>query len=316
MNREPIFLTPVFKERIWGGTRLKDEFGYDIPSDKTGECWAISAHPHGQSIVAKGPYANKTLGQLWNEHRELFGYHPAETFPLLTKILHAANDLSVQVHPDDEYARIYENGERGKTECWYVIDCDEGAEIIYGHTARTKEELKSRIARGEWDRLLKRVKVKPGDFFYVPSGTVHALGAGTLILETQQSSDTTYRLYDYDRTDQKGNKRELHLTKALDVITVPHQDAKFERKTISHAGGTVTTLIESPYFTVEKWSIEGTLERKEPYPFLLANVIDGIGTLEKDGVSHRIEKGDQFILPDKFSSFLIQGSLTLIVSRP
>lgn len=139
MNREPLFLEPVFQERIWGGTRLAEQFGYRIPSERTGECWAISAHPNGQTTVKNGPFQGKMLGELWDEHRELFGHFPSDRFPLLTKILDANDDLSVQVHPDDEYARTYENGELGKTECWYVIDCEEDAEIVFGHHARTKK---------------------------------------------------------------------------------------------------------------------------------------------------------------------------------
>jgi mannose-6-phosphate isomerase len=314
MNRHPIFLKPVFKERIWGGTRLKDEFGYNIPSDQTGECWAISAHPHGQSIVKNGPYAGITLGELWSKHRELFGHSESSTFPLLTKILHASADLSVQVHPDDDYANLHENGERGKTECWYVIDCDEGAEIIYGHTAKSKEELIDLIKQGDWKTLLKRKQVKPGDFFYVPSGTVHALGAGTLILETQQSSDTTYRLYDYDRTDANGNKRELHLKQAIDVISVPHEDAKYDQHTEVKEGGMITTLVHSPYFTIQKWEIQGTFSHPGASTFLLASVIDGSGELSKENEIHPLAKGDHFILPAQYGSFNITGNLTLIVS--
>ncbi len=194
MSREPIFLQPVFKERIWGGRALAETFGYEIPYDKTGECWAISAHPHGQSVVRDGVYAGFTLGQLWEQHRELFGNVSGDRFPLLTKILDANADLSVQVHPDDAYARVHERGELGKTECWYIIDCEEGAELIYGHHAQSKEEFRAWVEQGAWDQLLRRVKIHPGDFFFVPSGTIHALGAGTLVLETQQSSDTTYRL--------------------------------------------------------------------------------------------------------------------------
>jgi len=204
MHQEPIFLTPVFQERIWGGTKLAERFGYDIPSSQTGECWAVSAHPHGQTVVARGPFQGMTLGQLWEERRDLFGNFPSDRFPLLTKILDANADLSVQVHPDDDYAKTNEGGELGKTECWYIIDCKPGAQLIYGHYAQTKEELRAMMEAGEWDRLLRKVPIHPGDFFYVPSGTIHALCEGTLVLETQQSSDTTYRVYDYDRVDSQG----------------------------------------------------------------------------------------------------------------
>ena len=162
---QPLFLQSVMQEKIWGGTRLRDEFGYEIPSDHVGEYWAISAHPHGVSVVKNGPYAGIGLDQLYAEHRELFGDRTEPVFPLLTKILDANDWLSVQVHPDDAYGMEHE-GELGKTECWYIIAADEGAEIIYGHHAQSKEELRRMIEAKEWDDLLARVPVKAGDFFY------------------------------------------------------------------------------------------------------------------------------------------------------
>ncbi|MEO3132430.1 type I phosphomannose isomerase catalytic subunit, partial [Streptococcus mutans] len=187
---EPLFLQSQMHEKIWGGNRLRKEFGYDIPSETTGEYWAISAHPNGVSVVKNGVYKGVPLDELYAEHRELFGNSKSSVFPLLTKILDANDWLSVQVHPDNAYALEHE-GELGKTECWYVISADEGAEIIYGHEAKSKEELRQMIAAGDWDHLLTKIPVKAGDFFYVPSGTMHAIGRGIMILETQQSSDTT-----------------------------------------------------------------------------------------------------------------------------
>src|SRR5690606_31738382 len=143
-------------------------------------------------------------------------------YPLLVKILDAADDLSVQVHPNDSYAREVEGVPYGKTECWYVLSAEEGAELVLGHHAKTREELVQMMDQGEWDKLLRRIKVKAGDFIYVPSGTIHAIGKGIVILETQQSSDITYRVYDYDRRDSMGNKRELHLDRAREVTLVPH----------------------------------------------------------------------------------------------
>ncbi|GAB7170412.1 hypothetical protein TUA1478L_24080 [Lactiplantibacillus plantarum] len=163
---EPYFLKPVFHEKIWGGTKLHDDFNYDIPSDHTGECWAISAHPHGPATVENGPYAGMTLDRVWAEHRDVFGDAKGDVFPLLTKILDASEDLSVQVHPDDAYAAEHEH-ELGKTECWYVIAAEPGATMIYGHHAKTREQLAEWINNGEWNKLLRRVPVKPGDFLYV-----------------------------------------------------------------------------------------------------------------------------------------------------
>ncbi|MBS4197020.1 mannose-6-phosphate isomerase, class I [Lederbergia citri] len=316
MMKKPIFLTPQFQERIWGGTKLRTEFRYPIESDLTGECWAVSAHPNGQSIVNQGPYEGKNLGELWNEHRELFGDMEGEVFPLLTKILDANNDLSIQVHPNDEYANKHENGELGKTECWYVIDCQDDAEIIYGHTAQTKEQFIEMIENGEWNQLLRRVKVKPGDFFYVPSGTIHALCSGVLILETQQSSDTTYRVYDYDRVDQNGNKRELHIQKSIDVTTIPHQAATVKPSIEKIPGATITTFVKEKYFSVYKWEIEDSVAFHQDRPFLICSVLNGSGAIETKEGNFVIEKGTHFILPAGLGEFKIRGNVELIVSHP
>jgi len=312
---EPLFLQPVFQERIWGGTRLKEQFQYDIPSDRTGECWAISGHPNGQSVVKNGPYAGKTIGELWENHRELFGNLEGDVFPLLVKILDANADLSVQVHPDDEYAAKYENGELGKTECWYIIDCKEDAEIVFGHTAKTKEELRQQIEAGNWDELLRRVPIKPGDFFFVPSGTIHALCEGTLVLETQQSSDTTYRVYDYDRIDQNGNKRELHIEKSIDVTTVPHRDPELNITTKQIQDAQVTTFIQGEYFSVYKWDVNGKLVTENKQPFLLFSVLAGNGNLQIIDQTYSLDKGDHFILPATVKEFSLDGNLQLIVSH-
>lgn len=312
---EPLFLQPVFKERIWGGTALKEEFGYEIPNEYTGECWAISAHSNGPSVVENGPYAGLTLDRLWRDKPELFGHPKEEVFPLLTKILDANMDLSVQVHPDDSYAMVHESGELGKTECWYIIDCKEGADMIFGHNAQTKEELIEQINDGKWGELLRRVKIKPGDFFYVPSGTIHALCEGTLVLETQQSSDTTYRVYDYDRRDAEGNLRELHLEKAIDVTTVPHKVAAASPIVEERENVAVTTFVESEFFSVYKWQVEGKSSFSSDDHYLLLSVIKGEGILLHQGEKYGIKKGSHFILPVGFGAFEIEGNCELIVSH-
>lgn len=311
---QPLFLKPIFQERIWGGTALRDQFDYNIPSDHTGECWAISAHPNGPSVVEDGPFSGKTVAELWEERRDLFGGMKGEVFPLLTKILDASTDLSVQVHPNDEYARINENGELGKTECWYIIDCKQGAEMIYGHTAQSKKEFADKVEKGEWTSLLRRVPIQPGDFFFVPSGTVHALCEGTLVLETQQSSDTTYRVYDYDRIDAEGNKRELHIEKSIDVSTIPHVDAPVESISREMNGVGITQFVDSSFFLVEKWEVSGTAAFQQNKPFMLLSVIDGEGVLKKDREHFPIKRGAHFILPNGFDEFTLEGQLTVIVS--
>ncbi|MGN1387147.1 MAG: mannose-6-phosphate isomerase, class I [Bacillus sp. (in: firmicutes)] len=311
---EPLFFEPVFKERIWGGTKL-ESFGYKLPSAQTGECWAFSAHPNGPSIVKNGRYQGYSLADLWKNHRELFGGLEGDTFPLLTKILDANDDLSVQVHPDDTYAKANENGELGKTECWYIIDCDEGAELIFGHHAQTKEELHSMIDDGKWDELLRTVKIKKGDFFYVPSGTVHALCKGTLVLETQQNSDTTYRLYDYNRKDAEGNLRELHLDKSKDVITVPFKEEQLVFGTTKVGNVNMTHFVENDFFSVDKWDVKGKASFEQEYPFLLCSVIEGDGVLVHKDKEYSLEKGSHFLLPNQFGQFVLDGEMELIVSH-
>ncbi len=314
---EPIFLKPVFKDRIWGGTKLREEFGYDIPSETTGECWGISAHSNGPSEVVNGPLKGKTLDQVWDEHRELFADQEGEDFPLLVKILDAKTDLSVQVHPDDSYAREVEGEAFGKTECWYVIDCEPGAELVYGHHAGSKLQFEEMVADGRWNDLLRKVAIKPGDFVYVPNGTIHAIGAGTMILETQQSSDITYRVYDYDRRDDAGNTRELHIDKSIEVAMIPHQDADFEPVLSANEDLKIEKLIKENYFTVYHWNLEGSVGAVENPSYLLVSVLEGEGELKIDGQSsYHFKKGDHFIVPSTVKNFGMSGKAKFIVSHP
>ncbi|WP_138493163.1 mannose-6-phosphate isomerase, class I [Paenibacillus pinistramenti] len=310
---QPIFLNPVFQDRIWGGTKLNTLFGYEIPSDHTGECWAVSAHPNGQSTVREGEFAGQKLGDLWANHQELF-HSDSKVFPLLTKLLDASDDLSVQVHPDDTYAGEHENGELGKTECWYIVDAEPGAEIVYGHEAASKEQLVSWIQEGKWNELLTRIAVKPGDFFYVPSGTIHALGKGIVVLETQQSSDTTYRVYDYDRKDSAGNTRELHLEKAIDVTTIPQRYVPTEHQSSQQDGTTITTFVSNDFFTVQKWEVSGPSAFEPGAAYKIFSALNGEGELKAGGKVYPVRKGDHFILPAEFGPYEFTGSLQFIVS--
>lgn len=312
---QPLFMQPVFQEKIWGGNRLRTVFGFEIPNDKIGEDWAISAHPHGVSVIENGPYKGQTLDQLWTQHKELFGNPTEEVFPLLIKILDAEDDLSVQVHPDDAYGLKHE-GELGKTECWYIIDAAPGAEIIYGHHAQTREELAAMINEGRWDELLTRVPVKKGDFFYVPSGTIHAIGKGIMILETQQSSDTTYRVYDYDRKDDSGNPRELHIQQSVDVTTVPAKAPALNIQEVRKGNSAVVTYVKTDFFNVYEWQVKGRLSFSKQAPYTLATVIDGFGQLVVNGETYELKMGTSFILPAQIENWEVQGELTIIASEP
>ncbi|WP_353949331.1 mannose-6-phosphate isomerase, class I [Sporolactobacillus sp. Y61] len=317
MDKTPLFLQPALHEKIWGGTKLRDVFGYDIPSETTGECWGISAHPNGPAVIKNGPLAGRTLAEAWKDHRELFDQYKGDAFPLLTKILDARTDLSVQVHPDDAYAQQHEHVPFGKTECWYVIDCDEGSEIVYGHTAPTKEAFRQAVEEKKWDTLLRRVKVKPGDFFYVPSGTIHAICGGCLILETQQSSDTTYRVYDYDRPGKDGKPRELHIRQSIDCANCPHVDPQLTYHVRQKAQAKFTELLREKLFTVSHWDIRGQSGPiKKNWPFLLISVLDGNGELIIDETKYTLTKGDHLVVPSTVEAISFAGKLDLIVSNP
>ena len=311
---ELIFLEPVFQEKIWGGNKLATVFNYELTSDKIGECWAISAHPNGSCTIANGKFKGLKLNELWDNHREVFGNVDGEVFPLLTKILTAADDLSVQVHPDDEYGLANES-ELGKTECWYIIAADEDAEIIYGHHAKNKTELAQMLEHGQWEQLLRKVKVKAGDFFFVPSGTIHAIGKGIMILETQQSSDTTYRLYDYDRKDDAGNPRELHLQQSIDVTTVPHIDAENKIEIQQIGASSVETLVKTLFFDVYKWNIQDHVEFTKMAPYTLVSVLNGSGTIKIADKVSEIKMGDHFIIPSDIEKWEVAGEMNLIASN-
>ncbi len=305
-----LFLEPVFKEMIWGGNRLKTDYGYDIPSDSTGECWAVSAHTNGDCKIKAGEYKGETLSSLWTNHRELFGNSEGEVFPLLIKIIDAKQDLSIQVHPNDAYAKEYENGSLGKTECWYILNCDEDGKIVIGHNANSKEELASMIQKNQWDDLIRVLPIKKGDFFQIVPGTVHAIKAGTVILETQQNSDITYRLYDYGRL-QNGKPRELHIDKSIDVITCPQKLTEPLRKKKEIKAGEIEELVSCEFYTVEKIKINGSAELEQTEPFTIMSVIEGEGSVE--GVD--IKKGDHFILPAGFGRYTLKGNMECIASH-
>ncbi len=310
--QELLFMEPVFKQMIWGGSRLGTEWGYPVPGNDTGECWAISAHPNGDCRIRNGQYKGQTLSSLFCDHRELFGGIAGDRFPLLIKIIDANQDLSLQVHPDDGYAFLNENGSLGKTECWYILDAPENASLVIGHHAKTREELEDMIRNGRWDDFIRRIPVKKGDFIQVDPGTVHAITSGILLMETQQNSDITYRIYDYGRL-QNGKPRELHVEKSLDVIRVP---AAAPEDSVLHAGdlpvNQVNELISCRYYRVFRITSAGSCSFPLIPPFLCISVIGGSGKI--NGCS--VKKGDHFIVPSGTGSVEIEGDTELIASVP
>lgn len=215
-----ILMSNFDDSKIWGGNKLRD-FGYTGPSDRIGEAYLISALKNKPSYINEEWVEEKNLYDFFNNNREWFGNYDGE-YPLLSKIIDAKDDLSVQVHPDDKYAKEKFN-KLGKTEAWYILDCAPNADIVYGLKTKEKKDVEDAIKENKWSSILNFMNIKKGDVLYIPSGTVHAIKKDTLIFEIQQSSDITFRLYDYDRVDENNNKRELHIEDSLNVIDFNHE---------------------------------------------------------------------------------------------
>lgn len=307
-SNEVILLQPVFKDAIWGGDLLKN-FGYEQAGDNAGECWGISAHKSGDCTILNGEFAGEKLSWCYENHRELFGNIENDVFPLLVKIIGAQQDLSIQVHPNDAYAAEHENGSLGKTECWYILDCKEDASIVIGHNAKDKKELADMINQGRWNELIRVVPIKKGDFFQINPGCLHAIKGGTLLIETQQSSDITYRVYDYDRL-QNGKPRQLHLKQSIDCIEAPHVDYNQERIVNNYPGMSSERLVKCPFYTLDRWEIDGKYSFENDKPFINASVIDGSGMIN----GQKIGKGEHFIIPATLKQCNIEGKLTVMIS--
>lgn len=296
---ELIFLKPFMKEVVWGGTKIMKNFQYESDSNNIGEAWIVSANDNGYSYVSSGKYEGLSLKELWDNHRYLFGNLQGDVFPILVKYIDARDDLSIQVHPNDEYSFKHENC-KGKAECWYVVDCDENTDIVIGHNANNKKELVEMIEKKQWKELLKFRKIKKGDFFDIPTGTVHAIRKGTLIFETQQNSDITYRLYDYDRL-QNGKLRPLHIQKSIDVIKSPYIETQQEK--------TSGVLVENEFFRLEKIEIENKeIKISNNDYFTVICVLEGKGYAD-DKV---IKKGDNFIVPSGIKEISLKGNMTIM----
>ena len=307
-----IELVPVFKEKIWGGRKLETEFGYEIPAGPVGECWAISAHPAGDDEIASGEYAGRTLSWLWDEHRELFGNCEGDRFPLLVKIIDAKDDLSIQVHPDNDYAAEHEDGSLGKKECWYVLSAEPGRTIVVGQRAHSREEFAQMVEEGRWSELLNEIPIKAGDFFQIDPGTVHAIKGGTVILESQQSSDVTYRVYDYDRKQDDGTLRPLHMQQALDVIDfdcAPLTSGEVE------LAGPVTTLEQNECYTVDLVRVgedgcPAELAVETPNPFTCISVIEGEGVVN----GREVKKGTHLLALSACDTLELSGTMQVVLS--
>ncbi len=309
-------LNPVFKNYLWGGTKLRDEYGFKSNLDKLAEGWMLSCHKDGENTVLNGEYEGKTLTEIIKSNPESLGENgnKFEYFPILIKLIDAKNDLSVQVHPDNEYAMRVEN-EYGKTECWYILDCDEDAELIYGFNRTiSSDEFKERIADNTFLETVNKVKVKKGDLFFIEAGTLHAIGKGILLAEIQQNSNTTYRVYDYGRLGADGKPRELHVEKAIDVTncTPPTRSTNPEGELVSGNGYNSQLLTKCDLFNVEKVSVtDSYTSNADEKSFVSVLVTDGKGKIDEI----EINKGDSLFIPANYGEFTITGNAELIITR-
>lgn len=311
-QKELLFLKPVFRENIWGGDRLAFEFGYEIPGIHTGECLAAGTYPGYELRVDRGTYEGLSLEKLWEEHKELFGNYVSERFPLNVKLLDAQEDLSVQVHPDEEYANANENGASARTKFWYVLSCEENQEMILGHFAKDKAEFKKAVREKRFEDIFRKIPIKKGDFFQINPGCIHALKKGTMVYEVNEGSEIAYRIYDYDRM-RDGKKAELHTAQAIEVTCCPHVDESLTPKVQEFSHGRLTEYVKSPSYRVLHLELmDGGHDFKESDSFAVASVIEGSGTLDEV----RIRKGNHFIIPYRYGSFRIEGSLELMLSYP
>ena len=316
MKLYPMKLTAPCKDYIWGGNRLREEYGKVSDADKIAESWELSCHKDGESVIADGEFAGLTLTAFIEKAgREVLGDNCRrfEYFPILIKLIDAKDNLSVQVHPNNEYAQRVE-GEYGKTEMWYIVDCDPGAELLYGFKHDiTKEEFECRIKDNTLLDVTNSVKVHKGDVFFIESGTLHAIGKGILIAEIQQNSNTTYRIYDYGRVGADGKPRQLHIDKAVEVteLTPPKYPYKAIGSEEVKDGYTEQLLSQCEYFRVKKICVEEkcVLEAGSS-SFNSILVLDGKGEL--DGVE--LKKGESCFVPSGYGKYTFVGKAEIIVT--
>ncbi len=317
----PLKFTPAMKDYIWGGRGL-EKLGKTLPEGIVAESWEISGHPDGLGVVSNGSLKGKTIPELLEKYGQEFAgtaVPPSSLihFPLLVKVIDANDRLSVQVHPNDDYARIHENGGLGKTEMWVVLDAKPGAKLIYGlKDGVTKEIFSAAVQKNNIESCLEEIPVKKGDFFDIPAGLVHAIGAGIIIAEIQQSSNTTYRVFDYNRKDAAGNTRPLHIEKALDVIDFhaqPYSGQKQMAATLATDSDSQTLLVKNKYFAVERLVLKNSLSfSPNGYRFELLMVLAGEAILSWNGGEMVVKMGESILVPANVHKYSIHGHCTAL----
>lgn len=315
MNFYPLKFTPIFKERIWGGHKLRDYLNKSFDGNQIGESWELSTVENNISVVEDGEFAGLNLNELIEKFpTEILGTKSIEKygleFPLLFKFLDAQQDLSIQVHPNDELAKLRHNS-FGKTEMWYVLQADEDSKLVVGFENKIeKEEYLTLIKEKKLVSALNEIPVKKGDTFFLETGTVHAIGAGVLIAEIQQTSDITYRLYDWDRVDVNGNERELHTELALDAINFEVSNAQVKYAKIINQS---TELVKCPFFKTNILPVSGEyFWKKQNDTFTVLMCTHGEFSLFFDNEGYEFEKGDTILIPAIIEEFELIGNATIL----
>lgn len=311
-------LKPVFKDYLWGGTRLKTDFGFDCDYDKVAEGWMLSCHKDGRNTIDGGEFDGRALDDIIRENGsiQVVGTRAADFpyFPILIKLIDAKDNLSIQVHPNNDYAQRVE-GEFGKTEIWYVLDAAEDAQLIYGFKEKiSSEEFAKAIEENTLTDVLNSVKVKKGDLLFIEAGTVHAICKGILVAEIQQNSNTTYRVYDYGRVGADGKPRELHIKKAVDVSVTepPKYDIKPMGEPVDNGSYVETLLTKCDLFTVNHYDVKESLSLfTDEKSFNHILVVDGNAELN----GRAFKKGDSFFVPANYGAYTINGKCEIILSK-
>lgn len=324
-KNKPLLLRPSGKDYLWGGRRLKDEFGKDIDLDPLAETWECSTHPEGPSWVVGGEFDGEELARVIQQNPHFLGerHKGEDKLSILIKLIDAKEDLSVQVHPDDEYAKEHENGSLGKTEMWYVLDASRNARLVYGlNRDCTKGEIRRSVTDGSLSRYLQKVDVHKDDLFFIPAGTIHAIGAGALVAEIQESSNLTYRLYDYDRIDKNGNKRDLHIDKALEVADLgAGAEPRQPMRVLRYKGGMASELLtRCKYFEVHRMLVNTQRRQKVSYradevSFCVLLCVDGCGVITYDEGDITFYKGDCIFVPADSVTLTIHGQAQFLDVR-
>lgn len=321
----PFLLRPSGKDYLWGGRRLNDEFEKGIEMYPLAETWECSTHPDGPSYVSGGSFDGETLADVIRAHPDYLGSrHAGESeLPILIKFIDAKKDLSVQVHPTDAYAREHENGQRGKTEMWYVLDAGKDASLIYGlRYSASQQQMRQMIREGSVTKILQKVPVKKDDLFFIEAGTIHAIGAGTLVAEIQENSNLTYRLYDYDRVGKDGKKRQLHVDKALQVANLRSSaEPRQPLRVLKYRQGVASELLcRCRYFEVYRMIVNTERRQKVHYradavSFRVLLCVNGCGMIRFENTEIIFYKGDCIFVPADSVMLRIHGQAQFLDVR-